>query len=349
MPQASTPQAADRARRGLAADYAAATRSAGLIELAARTQVLLSGLDAAAFLNRFCTNKVDDLRPGEGREAFVTDAKGRALAWVLVLAGDDGVILDTDPGQGEALIAHLDFYKIRDRVELFDLSARRAELLVAGPEAPKLLGHLLASAPPTAPLEHVDLPLADCPVSLRRVDLSPRPAFFVSCAADGVRRVRRALEEAGVRCCGAGAWEVLRIEAGWPCSGRDVTRDDLPQEVGGDERAISWRKGCYLGQETVARLDARGHVNKILRGLRLAAPQPPAPGTSLSCDGQPAGRITSAAFSPGFRGAVALGYVRRGFASAGTRLQTPAGEAHVVALPMIDGGADALVPGHGLD
>jgi folate-binding protein YgfZ len=133
----------------------------------------------------------------------------------------------------------------------------------------------------------------------------------------------------------------LRIEAGTPVFGRDVTADNLPQEVGRDNRAISFVKGCYLGQETVARIDALGHVNKLMKGLRLRGPAPhPIVGATLEHDGKKVGTVTSAAFSPGWGTTVALGYVRSSQAVDATELVVVAegGEplpAVVCDLPMI--------------
>ncbi len=117
----------------------------------------------------------------------------------------------------------------------------------------------------------------------------------------------------------AETFDALRIEAGTPEFGRDVNIDNLPQEIGRDARAINFVKGCYLGQETVARIDALGHVNKILRGLRIEGDSAPVSGSRLEADGKTVGTITSAAYSPGWRQPIALAIVRMTNAAAGTR------------------------------
>ena len=138
-------------------------------------------------------------------------------------------------------------------------------------------------------------------------------------------------------------YEVLRIEAGTPVFGRDVTSDNLPQEVGRNDRALSFVKGCYLGQETVARVDALGHVNKILKGLRWRGGPRPAEGSALEVEGKTVGTLTSVASSPGWGGLVALAYVRVSHARAGTevRIITPGTPliATVADLPMRPPGA----------
>lgn len=319
---------------GLAADYAALEDGAGLVDLGPRTSVLLSGPDAAGFLNRFATQKLDDLQSGAGRETFLTDAKGHVLAWALVFAQAEGLRLDTDAGQAQAVIEHLSFYRIREKLEFHDQSAARREMLVAGPHAESTLARVMSEALPQAPLDHVEALCAGHRVWLSRIELGGRAAFLAACEAESAAAVHSAILGAGA-CAGARpAWEAVRIESGWPCYGRDITRANLPQEVGRDSRAISFRKGCYLGQETVARLDARGHVNRTLCGLRFEGSDVPPDGTELAYQGRPAGHVTSAAYSPGFGTVVALGYVRREHSAPSTRLESPFGPAVVTALPM---------------
>jgi folate-binding protein YgfZ len=156
----------------------------------------------------------------------------------------------------------------------------------------------------------------------------------------------RALEdkgqELGLAALDGESFEVLRIEAGTPVFGRDVTEKNLPQEIGRDDRAINFVKGCYLGQETVARIDALGHVNQIIRGLRLLPAAPcPAPGSIALAEGKRVGYVTSSALSPGWKSPIALALVRATHARPGTELmvQDPAandvGVATVTALPMV--------------
>jgi folate-binding protein YgfZ len=146
----------------------------------------------------------------------------------------------------------------------------------------------------------------------------------------GLEPLRTALAAASTRALVSiddAAFEVLRIEAGTPVAGRDVTPENLPQEVARDTRAINFVKGCYLGQETVARIDAMGHVNRLLRGLLLDTRTPPPPGSAiLQADGRPVGAVTSAAFSPGRGQVVALGYVRASHVRAGTAVRVSAPE-----------------------
>jgi folate-binding protein YgfZ len=134
--------------------------------------------------------------------------------------------------------------------------------------------------------------------------------------------------------CGTTATDIVRIEAGTPWFGRDVTDENLPQEVDRTPLAISFTKGCYLGQETVARLDAMGHVNRTLCGVRFPGPEVPSVGGEIRIDEKVVGRITSACWSPRLGTPLALAYMRRGHNQVGARVPSPWGDAEVVRLPV---------------
>jgi hypothetical protein len=170
-------------------------------------------------------------------------------------------------------------------------------------------------------------------VCLRRVDIVGPIGFLLVAARAAGAAVGGALRAAGAASVGHAAFEAARIEAGFPLYGRDITDRNLPQEVARDDRTISFRKGCYLGQETVARIDALGHVNQLLVGLRFAGPNVIPVGMELSAAAAKVGQVTSAAISPLQQGSVALGYVRRGHQAPGTRLESSQGTAEVVSLP----------------
>jgi folate-binding protein YgfZ len=329
-------------------EYRALVTDAGMVDVSASSRVELTGDDRAAFLNRMCTNRVDDLSTGEGREAFLTDAKGHVLAHVLVFAGADSLVLHAASGQADTVCRHLSRYVLRDRVALDDGSEAWAELLLTGRRSQVLLGRLTATGLPQALLEHREIQLAGISVSARRVDLSGPIGFLLSCDADDAGPLWHALEQRGARPCGRQAAEAVRIEAGWPVYGRDVTAENLPQEVGRNVSAISFTKGCYLGQETIARIDSRGHVNRALVGLRFGSTGVPPSGAALEASGRPVGHVTSAAFSPQWGSAVALGYVRRGSSAPGTCLDSVLGKAEVALLPMLPAAADSEEVSHSI-
>lgn len=327
------------------AEYEALTAGAGMVDFSGSAQIELSGADAPAFLNRMSTNAVAEIAPGTGCEAFLTDAKGHVLAHLLVFRRQDSLILHATGGQPRKIVDHLDRYLIRDRVEVHDRTGRFSELLLAGPRSEGILAALTKASLPAPHLGHLETELAGVAAWVRRFDLGDAVGFFVSTRPDTFAALWRALEQAGVRPCGQMAWEAIRIEAGWPSYGVDITEKNLPQEVGRNRRAISFTKGCYLGQEVVARIESRGHVSRQLAGVRWETSAVPSRGTELtnpdpnvgritnpSCE--IVGRVTSATFSPGLHAAIALAYVRRQKAAPGTILGSRLGPAEVVELPM---------------
>ncbi|HEX3871858.1 MAG TPA: glycine cleavage T C-terminal barrel domain-containing protein [Pirellulales bacterium] len=315
----------------LEADYAALSQTGGLVDVSDRTQIELTGADRAAFLHNLTTNDLRKLPSGRGCEAFFLDARGHILALAPIFVGNESHVIETVPGQGSRLAAHLDRYLIREKVEIHDRAGQWGELFLGGANSPAVLQKLLDVAPPLEALSHVETQLGGCRVAVRRVDFTLDGGFLIACGAEDAKVVAATLVEGGAVVCGHEAFESARIEACTPWYGKDVTEKNLPQEVARDKRAISFTKGCYIGQETVARLDALGHVNKLLVGLHFAGPDVPQDGCELSVDSQVVGQVTSAAWSPRFARPVALGYVRRDHATPGTRFTTSVGEAEVAA------------------
>jgi len=310
--------------------YSALAYGAGRVDVSDRTQVRITGADRVKFLHGFCTNDIKRLKAGAGCEAFLTNVKGRVLGHVFVFCGEQDLVLETSPGQAAAILGHLDRYVIREDVQFDHLAARVAEWFVAGPRAEAALAGLLGDTPPANMLAHRTGDLAGVSVSLRRVPLARMPAFLLSCPAERQAEVGRELDQAGARLVAAEIFDIVRVEAGFPLYGRDISDECLPQEVNRDRQAISFTKGCYLGQETVARLDSLGHVNRKLASLRWHGAEMLQPGQELTVAGQAVGRITSAVWSPRAATILALAYLRRGSDSPGTRIETEAGVAEVV-------------------
>ena len=318
----------------LQADYEALTQGAGVVDFSQRTRVELTGADRASFLQGFCTNDVKRLSAGRGCEAFLTNLKGKVLGHVSIFCGAESLVLETVPGQAEAIIAHLDHYLIREDVQLHDRSVVWSARLVGGAQAEHLLPTIGAGELPAESLAHRPYQFADWNLCVRRVAWLRGPCFLLQCSAADGPRLDSVLLGAGAKHCGWPAWDIARVEAGWPEYGRDITLDNLPQEVGRDQLAISFTKGCYLGQETVARVDALGHVNRRLVGLQFFGEQIPAPGLELTAEQQAVGRVTSGVWSPHLGRPLAWGYVRRPSQSAGTRLESAIGAVEVIELPL---------------
>jgi folate-binding protein YgfZ len=326
--------------------YESVQDRAGWFNRSGRVRLEIVGPDRAKFLHNLTTNDVKRLAEGSGHESFVTSPQGKVLAYVTLLSLESStILLRTDSDSLEALLPHLTKYGVFDDVAIEDASARTFEFHVAGPSSGAILEKLGVELPPEGALRHRSSELAGVAVRIVRESPTDRPGFTLIGPVDEIHPVKSALVKAFVPELNRAAFEALRIEAGTPVSGRDVTLSNLPQEVGRDPLTINFVKGCYLGQETVARLDALGHVNRILKGLKFEQPpyipaDKPLAGSPLAFEGKVVGSVTSAAYSFGWYAKIALGYVRVSQATAGTRLlATIEGvgqvEAFVHDLPML--------------
>ena len=322
----------------IAQDYQRFNESAGIVGPGPRTQVQLTGQDRAGFLQGFCTNNLESLEPGKGCEAFVTNLQGKIISHVTIFCGPESLVLETSGNQAERLIGRLDRYIIRDDVTLKDQSQAWHQWLVGGQQAAALLGPTCTDKVPSNRLDHCDTLMESIPVSIRNVPWSRNPCYSVNCLQEEASRIAEILAAAGIHRCADETAEICRIEAGFPCYNMDLTENNLPQEADRDRQAISFTKGCYLGQETVARIDALGHVNRKLRGLRFASSEIPVVGSEVIVDGKSVAQITSSCYSPGHQAALALAMVQRGHDEEGTILAGAAGSATVCELPFKDPG-----------
>jgi folate-binding protein YgfZ len=314
------------------ADYRALTAEVGYAPLE-RTQIEFTGKDRASFLHNLCTNEIKKLAVGSGCEAFVTSVQGKTVGHGFIFAGPESLIFDTEAGQGEALLKHFDHYLVCEQVELRDRSGDWAEILLAGMNAEEVIATLFQTSLPAGRFANAIVPWAGSHVWIRRIDFAGN-GFLLSIAREAVDSLTRQLAANGVRLCGQEAVEAARLEQGFPRFGQDLSDKNLPQELARDNQAISFVKGCYLGQETVARIDALGHVNKSLVGLKFAEGRGPASGDELRAGENVVGHVTSATYSPRLGSPLALGYVKHGQEKPGTRFTSAAGEVEVIALPV---------------
>ncbi len=316
------------------AQYDALTTGVGISQLPRRTIIDVTGADRTQILQSFTTNDIKQLTPGRGCEAFVTNPQGKTLGHVLIFCDTDKYVLDSTADQAAPLIGHFERYVITEDVQFSDRTAEFSDLLVAGPKSETILNSVAGVKPPTGLLAHLPPTFEGRAVTIRRVDYAGPIAWFVQMPIGDAAAVIAVLSAAGAVRCDAAAVEAARLEAGVPLFGIDITPENLPQEVARDDRAISFTKGCYLGQETVARIDAVGHVNRLLVGLKFSGEEPPSSGLELLAGDQQAGHVTSAAWSPHLSAPLALGYVRRVHSKPGTQLSSAMGPAEVVQLPL---------------
>lgn len=291
--------------------HRAARDGAAWIDRSDRARLRVSGPDRAKFLHNLTTNDIKRLAVGRGCEAFVTSPQGKTLAFLVVHALPDALFLRADPGGLDLALPHLQKYGIFDDVQIDEVTGETREFHVLGPDAAAWLEGAGATLPESHDLASIETTAAGVGVLLLRESPAGVPGFTLIAPASDAPALLEALRGSGLDTLDGEAFEALRIEAGTPAFGRDVNEKNLPQEMDRDVRAISFVKGCYLGQETVARLDALGHVNKILRRLvsRPGDPVPP-PGATLEADGKAVGTVTSSAASPDRGAGVALGIVR---------------------------------------
>jgi tRNA-modifying protein YgfZ len=304
-------------------EYAAATASAALFDLSDRSLIEMSGADRVRFLHSFCTNDIKRLSAGHGGEAFITSVKGKVLGHVWIDATENALWLDADPGSAERLVPHLERYVINEDVQIADRTADFGELRVVGPEAASRLGRLGIDVAALKNLDHTAGALAGILARVRRADVGPHPGFAVVVPHQRLADCWERLRDAGFRPAGSEVWTALRIEAGLPVFGVDISDDNLAQEVGRTKTAISFTKGCYLGQEPIARLDAMGHVNRELRSLWLAEGPVPQPGARLFSDEAATtgvGTITSSALSFGSNTPVAMALLRSNVSAIGAKV-----------------------------
>jgi folate-binding protein YgfZ len=296
----------------------AAIHGAVVIDLPGRTHLELTGQDRASFLHNFCSNHIKGLAVGQGCEAFITSIKGRILGHVLVFADVDRLLVETVPGQGPALLAHLDKYIITEDVQLADRSGEWSQLSLSGARAEELL---------QAALSLTALPSGTAPAQisvgngfLRKFSFGSAPGWSLAGPRDWISQCQASLLAAGALAGPEELFEQLRIEAGFPHYGVDLSEAHLAQEANRNARAISFQKGCYLGQEPIARIDALGHVNRALCSVITTSALSISAGADVFASAEatePAGQLSSAIVWPTTGQTIGIGILRRELAVEG--------------------------------
>ncbi len=321
----------------LAGEYATLTERCGIVDRSERGKLALAGSGAVEFLNGQVTNELIGLKPGEGCYAAFLTHKGKMLGDLRILAVGEGIeeepselLLDTERCALQALFDMIRRFKVGYDVHLHKRTLECSLLSLIGPDADALATEAFAldgSQLPASEHSHLLADLGQTPVRLIRTDLGI-DALFKAKALEGVRD---ALEAAGAVSASDAAAEIVRVESGRPRYGIDLDEATIPQEAGLNERAVSFTKGCYVGQETVARLYYKGKPNRHLRGLRLS--EPTEPGASLTLGERSLGNLSSSVLSPRL-GPIGLALVRREADPGATvSLDSQRAEAVVVELP----------------
>jgi folate-binding protein YgfZ len=301
-------------------EYQAVRDSVGLIDLSDRGKIVLSGPDRVKFLQGMVTQDVPKIPVGGGVYAASVTVKGKMITDMRVFAASEALILDTEPGFGQVLLDFLGRYAPLSNVKLEDRTEADVLLSLQGPRSKKILERLIGD-PLTLnnPLSHEErtVSIGGGEISLRiiRAERGAEDGYDLLLPREHAAALWEALisqgQSEGLRPVGRRVLEILRIERGTPRFGIDMNDDTIPLEAGLEETAISFSKGCYLGQEPIARIHFRGHVNRHLRGILIDGETPPQSGEKVFIDDREIGWITSAAYSPSLRKIVALGYLRR--------------------------------------
>jgi len=324
-------------------EYDAIRTSAGLVDLSSSGVIEAIGPDRAQFLHRMLTNDVKALVPGQGCYATFLTPQGRTLADMKVYCLEDSLFLTVEAGLSEKVTAGLRKFSIGNRVELLDRSADLSLLSIQGVKSGDFLSQVTPKLSPCLePFSHSATQIGTAHVRICCVNRTPFTGYDLLVPHEDLEQTWNLFVERGrpwgLRPVGWEALNVHRVEAGIPLYGVDVDETQIPLEAGLDS-AISLKKGCYIGQEIIARATYLGHLNRRLGGLVLAGQQLAAKDAKIFKEQKEVGWITSSVYSLGLKRCIALGYLRREVWEPGTNLaiDSPSGriQCEVTTLPFV--------------
>lgn len=299
-------------------------QNASWLDLSARGKIRVTGEDRARLLHAMTTQEVQSLTPGHGCYAFFLNAQGRILGDVNIFCREDFFLLDTEPETRQKLFDHIERYIIADDVTLEDATGEMATVAIEGPQAAAVLDRLGAPIPEA---DYVTRAWSGAIVA--RVSSTGAGGYFIFLLPAKKLDLIAALDAAGIEEATPEDARTVRIEHGKPRYGEEISERYLVQETG-QLHAVSFSKGCYLGQEIVERVRSRAQIHRVLRRLAIDALEPPPAGTKLKSGDADSAEIASAVYSPALGKVAALAYVRTQFAEPGTELRL--GDARVVVL-----------------
>lgn len=302
-------------------EWQAARQGCAVFAAGFRSLIDVTGEDRVPFLQGMLSNDVTAVGAGQGILAAHLTASGKVVSDMRVYADEDRFLIDVLAWRREILLTALERYLVADDVEMVLLEGEQPLVGLEGPHAHAVASSVLGTdLQPQAPLTHRMTRFAGQPLRIVHVSEIGGEGFLLCGEASLGGRLMSAVMEAGAVPLGLEMLNTLRIEAGIGWTGFDMDEECLALEAG-LENAISFTKGCYLGQEIVERISARGHVNRRLVGLRVAGSAPPPVGSSLQADGRPVGHLTSVTHSPALNQTVALGYIHKNYIMPGSRVE----------------------------
>lgn len=294
-----------------------------------RTLLSLSGRDRVRWLNGMVSNNIRDLAVGQGVYAFVLTPQGHIQADLYVFNRGESLLVESDRAQGDTVLQTFRKYIIMDKVEIEDLSDKIAIIALTGPKSSEVLDSLQLNTN-LAPLQISDIRLNDVSAVLVRGDNPCAPDYQLHLPAEAADSVCNSLLDKGAVPVGNEALEMFRILCGTPKVGQDIRERTLPQETGQD-RALNFQKGCYIGQEIVERIRARGAVHRAFIGFEVE--RPAATGTKIQSEGKDVGELTTVAAAPLKGKLLALGFLRKEFMDGSKPLTAGDAKLKPVSLP----------------
>ena len=326
----------------LASEYKSATTATAVYDASYMGRLKATGDDALDLLNRLSTNKVVDLEPGQGAPTILTTDRGRILDMIIAVHAGDHILLLTSPGTQDSVIQWLGKYTIMEDLTVEDVSSSTAMLAVWGPNSRESVEKAAGVALGALPRCHsLVAAMGNRQVRVVACSMSDLPGYYLICPTSAAQAVWQRMVDAGAKPIGASAYETARISNGVPAHGQEVGEEYNPLEAG-LTGAIDFTKGCYIGQEVIARLDSYHKVQKYLVKLDFTQGAIVAPGAVLTQSGKPVGKVTSVASNPATGRVIALAYVRTQQAVVGVRLELESpgtGAAEVQSLPQMFGPA----------
>lgn len=313
-----------------AAEHRAVMTGVGLIDRSMVGKVTVTGRDRVAFLQGMLSNDVKAIQPGQGCPAAFLDAVGKVVSLLAVYVLEDRVLLELPAGSTEKFLQVIDKFLISEKAYFEAADEAYAILSLQGPKAGDTLAQIAGAKLDLEPYAHAERSIAGVPVRVARRSDAVTSGFHCWVAAEHAPALMKLLREAGAEPVGSEVAEILRLEAGIPVYGLDVDESVILPETRLDVY-WSYTKGCYIGQETVARVKYRGHINRGLSGLVLEGERVPSHGDRIVAVDTEVGRVTSAVLSPALGTPVALGYVRREHFESGSALSVRIGDALVSA------------------
>lgn len=323
------------------AEHEAVRERVGLVDRSHRGAIEATGKDRVSFLQGMLSNDVKALAPGQGCPTAFLDVHGKILSLLVAHCLADRLTLETDRALVAPTLAGLDRFLISERVDIEDVSGAAGILTLAGPSARKTVEGVVGQAIPDLPVYHHTLVSWEgLELRVVRSDESGEEGYDLWVPVAGLPRLWERAIQSGAAPVGREAWNILRVEAGVVWHGVDVDASTIVMEAPLDH-AYSLSKGCYIGQEVVARVTYRGHVNRKIVGLVFPDERIPEAGAAILVEGKEVGRITSAVVSPALGRGLALGFLRREHWEPGTRVEVAAAggpppvplTAEVAALP----------------